>query len=193
MARTMNFLQLDLNLLRLLTVLYRTRSVTQSSRELSLSQPATSHALARLRQALQDELFVRTPAGLVPTRFCEQIAAPIQQQLAALEQTLQSPAHFEPMTEARLDEVMAIEQSAYAHPWSRGNFTDSIRSGYQAQVLVGDDQLIGYFVAMKGVDEVHLLNITVAPARSSISEVPRFGCIRTRIVGSTMIRTGIST
>ena len=96
MAWAMNFLQLDLNLLRLLTVLYRTRSVTQSSRELSLSQPATSHALARLRQALQDDLFVRTPAGLVPTRFCEQIAAPIQQQLAALEQTLQSPSAFEP-------------------------------------------------------------------------------------------------
>ncbi|MBP6406087.1 MAG: hypothetical protein KA335_10575, partial [Ramlibacter sp.] len=42
-------------------------------------------------------------------------------------------AQFEPMTEARLDEVLAIEQRAYAQPWSRGNFTDSLRSGYQAQ------------------------------------------------------------
>ncbi len=73
-------------------------------------------------------------------------------------------ARFEPLTDARLDEVMAIEQSAYAHPWSRGNFSDSVRSGYQAQLLVAGDTLLGYFVAMKGVDEVHLLNLTVAPA-----------------------------
>lgn len=73
-------------------------------------------------------------------------------------------AQFEPMTEARLDEVLAIEQRAYAQPWSRGNFTDSLRSGYQAQLLVAEGTILGYFVAMKGVDEVHLLNITVAPA-----------------------------
>lgn len=73
-------------------------------------------------------------------------------------------AGFEPMTEARLDEVLAIERSAYGHPWTRGNFTDSLRSGYQAQLLCAGDTLLGYFVAMKGVDEVHLLNITVAPA-----------------------------
>ena len=73
-------------------------------------------------------------------------------------------AQFEPLTEARLDDVMVIEQSAYGQPWSRGNFTDSLRAGYQAQLLVADGTILGYFVAMKGVDEVHLLNITVAPA-----------------------------
>ncbi len=76
-------------------------------------------------------------------------------------------ARFEPMTESRLDEVVAVEAGAYEHPWTRGNFADSIRSGYQAQVLLADDELLGYFVAMKGVDEVHLLNITVAPACQS--------------------------
>ena len=74
---------------------------------------------------------------------------------------------FEPLAEARLDEVVAIEASAYEHPWTRGNFSDSLRSGYQAQVLVGGDTILGYFVAMKGVDEVHLLNITVAPEHQS--------------------------
>lgn len=72
-------------------------------------------------------------------------------------------AGFAPMTEAALDQVLAIEASAYDHPWTRGNFADSLRSGYQGQLLVAVDTLIGYFVAMKGVDEVHLLNITVAP------------------------------
>ena len=73
-------------------------------------------------------------------------------------------AQFEPLTESRLGEVVAMEQSAYEHPWTHGNFLDSLRSGYQAQMLTADGQLLGYFVAMKGVDEVHLLNITVAPA-----------------------------
>lgn len=77
-------------------------------------------------------------------------------------------ARFEPMVAAWLDAVEQIEQNVYAHPWTRGNFTDSLRSGYQAQLLaVGTPPavtLLGYFVAMKGVDEVHLLNITVGSA-----------------------------
>ena len=72
-------------------------------------------------------------------------------------------AGFEPMSESRLDEVVAIERRAYAHPWTRGNFLDSLRSGYEAQLLCAGDTIIGYFVAMQGVDEVHLLNITVDP------------------------------
>ncbi len=63
----------------------------------------------------------------------------------------------------QLDALMAVEQRAYSHPWSRGNFTDSLASGYQIELLLGGDQLIGYFVAMPGVEEAHLLNITVAP------------------------------
>ena len=73
-------------------------------------------------------------------------------------------AGFEPMTEPRLDAVVAIERRAYGHPWTRGNFADSLRSGYEAQLLCAGDTIIGYFVAMQGVDEVHLLNITVDPA-----------------------------
>jgi len=76
-------------------------------------------------------------------------------------------AQFEAMTESWFDAVLQVEQSAYAHPWTRGNFSDSLKAGYQALVLTGGSspnaELLGYFVAMKGVDEVHLLNITVAP------------------------------
>ena len=73
-------------------------------------------------------------------------------------------AHFEPMGAAHLDAVLAIEQSAYSHPWSRGNLSDSMAAGYQLQCLVGGADVLGYFVAMAGYREVHLLNITVAPA-----------------------------
>lgn len=72
-------------------------------------------------------------------------------------------ATFEPMTEAQLDDVVALEQQVYDHPWTHGNFVDSLRAGYHARVLVAGGELLGYYVAMKGVDEVHLLNITVAP------------------------------
>lgn len=64
-----------------------------------------------------------------------------------------------------LDRVMAVEARAYSHPWSRGNFIDSLAAGYETELRLGaDDALIGYRVAMRGVAETHLLNITVAPA-----------------------------
>jgi len=77
--------------------------------------------------------------------------------------TARPEARFETLTLARLDAVLAVEQRAYSHPWTRGNFTDALASGYEAQLLMADDHLLGYFVAMMGVDEVHLLNITVTP------------------------------
>lgn len=70
-----------------------------------------------------------------------------------------------PMTVQQLDTVLAIELQAYAFPWTRGNFIDSLAAGYPSQVLYGaQGELLGYFIAMDGVDELHLLNITVAPA-----------------------------
>ena len=71
---------------------------------------------------------------------------------------------FEPMTDAWLPAVVAVEQTAFTHPWTLRNFRDALDAGYQAQVLLAGNSLLGYFFAMKGVDEVHLLNITVAPA-----------------------------
>ena len=73
------------------------------------------------------------------------------------------PVQFEPMLAERLEGVLSIEKTAYTHPWTQTNFRDALTSGYQAQLLCAGDELLGYFVAMKGVDEVHLLNITVAP------------------------------
>lgn len=87
---------------------------------------------------------------------------------AALQSLSPLEARFEAMTRATLPAVLRLEQSAYAHPWSERNFLDSLQAGYQAQLLTAGPaqkpELLGYFVAMKGVDEVHLLNISVAPA-----------------------------
>jgi [ribosomal protein S18]-alanine N-acetyltransferase len=70
------------------------------------------------------------------------------------------------MREEDLAEVMAIERSIYTHPWTRGNFSDSLRAGYACRTwrlpsrLGGE--LVGYFVLMAAAGEAHLLNLSVA-------------------------------
>jgi ribosomal-protein-alanine N-acetyltransferase len=71
-----------------------------------------------------------------------------------------------PMTLAHLDEVVAIEVAAYPYPWSRNNFVDSLAAGYHARCLVdAHGTVLGYMLAMAGVEEMHLLNIAVAPTQ----------------------------
>jgi DNA-binding transcriptional LysR family regulator len=94
----MNFRQLDLNLLRVLAAIHRTGSVTAAGRSLALSQSATSNALARLRRFFDDELFVRSPAGLQPTRLCETVAPAVLSQLRALEALVTGHEQFDPAT-----------------------------------------------------------------------------------------------
>lgn len=69
-----------------------------------------------------------------------------------------------PMRSQDLEAVLATEQLAYSHPWTRGHFQDALNNGYWAQCLRQDDALLGHVVAMPGVQETHLLNITVVPA-----------------------------
>ncbi|HSQ70836.1 MAG TPA: ribosomal protein S18-alanine N-acetyltransferase [Rubrivivax sp.] len=68
------------------------------------------------------------------------------------------------MTLQDLEAVLAIEIRAYGWPWSRSNFIDTLAAGQIAELLEDRDAgVLGYFVAMTGVDELHLLNLTVAP------------------------------
>lgn len=69
-----------------------------------------------------------------------------------------------PMTVLDLDTVLAIEAQCYSHPWTRGNFIDSLAAGYLAELrLSAEGECLGYWVAMPGVEEMHLLNLSVAP------------------------------
>lgn len=69
-----------------------------------------------------------------------------------------------PMQIPDLEAVLAIENQVYEFPWTRGNFIDSIAAGYEAWLLEEGGSVAGYFLALQGVDEMHLLNISVAPA-----------------------------
>jgi [ribosomal protein S18]-alanine N-acetyltransferase len=71
---------------------------------------------------------------------------------------------LEPMREADLAEVAAAESEIYTHPWSRGNFADSLRARYQCYTLRRGADLVGYFVLMVAAGEAHLLNLSVAAA-----------------------------
>jgi len=71
---------------------------------------------------------------------------------------------FRPMNMADLDAVMEIEPLIYSHPWTRGNFSDSLNSGYSAWVLEKNNEMIGYALLMMVMDEAHLLNLSIAKA-----------------------------
>jgi ribosomal-protein-alanine N-acetyltransferase len=66
------------------------------------------------------------------------------------------------MREEDLDAVLAIESAIYTHPWTRGNFADSLRAGYDCRTLRYGGELVGYFVVMAAAGEAHLLNLSVA-------------------------------
>jgi ribosomal-protein-alanine N-acetyltransferase len=68
------------------------------------------------------------------------------------------------MTEADLDAVLAIENAIYTHPWTRGNFADSLRAGYRCCTWRKAGELLGYFVMLAAAGEAHLLNLSIAAA-----------------------------
>ncbi|HMA70574.1 MAG TPA: LysR family transcriptional regulator [Xanthobacteraceae bacterium] len=87
----------DLNLLVVFDAVMRDHSVTRAATRLGLSQPATSHALARLRHTMRDELFIRSPEGMTPTARAEQLAGPVRNALNELQFALE-PEAFAPAT-----------------------------------------------------------------------------------------------
>jgi ribosomal-protein-alanine N-acetyltransferase len=80
------------------------------------------------------------------------------------------------MREADLAEVLAIEGAIYSHPWTRGNFADSLRTGYECWTWRHQGELVGYFILLVAAGESHLLNLSIAAAHQ------RQGC------GSALLR-----
>jgi ribosomal-protein-alanine N-acetyltransferase len=75
-----------------------------------------------------------------------------------------------PMQMDDLDAIMQIEPTIYSHPWTRGNFSDSLNSGYSGWVLEDitlgkTSEMIGYALMMRVLDEAHLLNLSIAKAQ----------------------------
>lgn len=81
---------------------------------------------------------------------------------AQLDQMRDAAPRYRRMIVADLNEVVAIEEAIYPHPWTLGNFADSIEAGYHCWVLERAGMLVGYLVVMTAAGEAHLLNLSVA-------------------------------
>src|ERR1700723_2521300 len=86
----MSWNSFDLNLLVVFDAVVHEKNLTRAGLRLGMSQPAVSHALARLRHLLKDELFVRTPSGMNPTPRAERMVGPIRAALQELQVTLEA-------------------------------------------------------------------------------------------------------
>lgn len=100
-----------------------------------------------------------TPGELRPLYVREKVAQTIE------ERQHTTDLQWSPMTERDIASVMVIENQAYPFPWSSGNFMDSLRAGYDMQVLKERGVMIGYLIWMRVLGEAHLLNIALSPAR----------------------------
>ncbi len=106
----MNWGAFDLNLLVVFDAVMQERNVTRAGARVGLSQPAMSHALNRLRHMLKDQLFVRTPEGMVPTPRAEQLAEPLRRALSDMQSALEAES-FSPK-EANRPFALAVNNYA---------------------------------------------------------------------------------
>lgn len=105
----MNIAKVDLNLLVYLDVLLREGSVTKAANQLSITQPAMSNGLKRLRDLFKDPLLVRTSDGMTPTKRAIELQPVIRDVLARLESSIQPEVEFDPMTSNRTFRIMTSD------------------------------------------------------------------------------------
>ena len=109
----MNLSKIDLNLFVVFDVIYSERNLTRAAEVLCLTQPTVSNALARLRTALNDQLFVRTPQGMVPTPLAENIVGPVREAVQRLETSVQEGDHFDPALSQRVFRMSMNDVAEY--------------------------------------------------------------------------------
>lgn len=108
----MNIAKIDLNLLVYLDALLREKNVTKAAGQLSITQPAMSNGLKRLRNLLNDPILVRTSDGMVPTERAQALAPTVSRILLELEQALQNDDDFDESSSERVFRIMASDYAA---------------------------------------------------------------------------------
>ncbi|HVZ01671.1 MAG TPA: LysR family transcriptional regulator [Dongiaceae bacterium] len=106
-----NLSTIDIRLLLVFEALMRERSVSRAAQDVGMSQPAVSRALNALRQMLKDELFVRSPGGMMPTAQARDLAPPIREVLARMQAIFES-ANFVPQASTRTFRLAASDHCA---------------------------------------------------------------------------------
>lgn len=148
--------QLDLNLLELFEVVYRTRNLTAAGAQLGLTQSAVSRGLGRLRETYGDALFVRQQRGVSPTPFADALVAPVVAALDILRGTVRRPT-FDPASAARTFRVAMSDIGerlfvgrlmAYAAEHAPGVVIEAVSPSpaLQDELAAGQvDLAVGYF------------------------------------------------
>lgn len=167
----MDVSQLDLNLMVVLDVLLQERSVTRAARRLGRSQPAVSHALSRLREAVDDPLFVRRGRALVPTPRAEQLGAAARVALAGLERALQGGPDFDPATSRRTLRIASSDLLAPAVPDLLQALSEA--PGVALQMLPR--------VGVEGVDRADLV-LDMVPQHASGVVARKVGVLQSAVV-----------
>lgn len=137
----MDLHKLDLNLLAVFQSLFETRSVTLAAERQHITQPAMSNALARLRAALDDPLFVAGPGGMRPTPYAEQLAGPIGRALREVEQALALSKGFDPAVSEQAFRLHLTDfaQVAFLPPLLAHLRQEAPRIAIAAEALAADD------------------------------------------------------
>lgn len=108
---SMTWKALDIKLLLIFNAIVQEKTLTRAGQRLGISQPAMSHALARLRHLLKDDLFVRTPQGMCPTPRAERMGEPLRALLQELQTTLEAD-HFDASQASRRFSIVANNHAA---------------------------------------------------------------------------------
>lgn len=122
---------LDLNLLRVFMVVYRTRSFTQAAQELDLTQSSVSNAIGRLRSWVGESLFTRVGRGIEPTAVAREMYRKFEQPMADIETVLLGFEHFDPRSSQRRFYVYANE-----------SVIETLQAGVQALLQDADIEVI---------------------------------------------------
>ncbi|WP_429161067.1 LysR substrate-binding domain-containing protein [Aeromonas veronii] len=149
--------RLDLNLLAVFDMLMQERNVTHAAERLHLSQSTVSHALGRLRVALDDPLFVMSRREMMPTERAKALAGPVRQALAMLEQGLRQAKGFDPATARRIFRIatpgsvehglvpVLVERLHRQAPHCRLEVCELADSNYERELEKGElDLVIGF-------------------------------------------------
>ena len=161
----MNIALVDLNLLIVFDAVMREKHVTRAAKRIGMTQPAVSNALNRLRYIAKDDLFIRSPAGVVPTARALELSPPIRQAINLVENAF-DPTTFDPKSS---NDVFNIAIS---------NYTASILFPSLAQLLEKEAPNIN--VRSKQLGDVDLLkeleaaNIDFIIAGQQLEETENF-------------------
>ncbi len=109
----MNLKETDLNLFIAFDVIYTEKNLTKAGQVLGITQPAVSNALSRLRELFDDELFIRTSKGMIPTPVANQIIKDVRSALSLIQNTISESEKFDPYTAEVTFKVSIGDTSEY--------------------------------------------------------------------------------